>query len=90
MTITRRNFLLSSTATAVGLRDRAIIGILIYTAARVGAVAKLIRADFYDVGDQYCLRFTEKDGKSREIPVRTTWKVFCFPTLLDKLNLLLI
>ena len=58
------------TATTVSSRDRAIISILIYTAARVGAVAKLTRADFYDAGDQYCLRFTEKGGKSREIPVR--------------------
>lgn len=54
----------------VGQRDRAIIGILIYTAARVGAVAKLRRGDFYDVADQHCLRFIEKGGKSREIPVR--------------------
>ena len=54
----------------VGKRDRAIIGILIYTAVRVGAVAKLRRCDFYDLGDQHCLRFTEKGGKSREIPVR--------------------
>lgn len=55
---------------AIGLRDRAVIGILVYTAARVGAVAKLRRTDFYHVGDQYYLRFTEKGGKSREIPVR--------------------
>ena len=54
----------------VGLRDYAIIAILIYTAARVGAVAALRRGDFYDAGDQHCLRFTEKRGKSREIPVR--------------------
>ena len=26
--------------------------------------------DFYNVGDQYCLRFHEKNGKVREIPVR--------------------
>ncbi len=57
-------------STVVGLRDRAIIGILIYTAARVGAVSRLRRGDFYDLGDQYCLRFSEKGGKSREIPVR--------------------
>ncbi len=59
-----------NTNTVVGLRDRAVIGILIYTAARVGAVAKLRHGDFYDLGDQHCLRFTEKGGKSREIPVR--------------------
>ena len=58
------------TGHVVGLRDRAIVGILVYTAARVGAVAKLRMRDYFDAGDQYCLRFTEKGGKSREIPVR--------------------
>lgn len=64
--------LLSSidTSHVVGLRDRAIIGILIYTAARIGAVAKLQRGHFYDDGEQFSLRFAEKSGKSREIPVR--------------------
>ena len=54
----------------VGLRDRAIIGILVYTAARVGAVANLNRADFYDTGSQHCLRFSAKGGKARVIPCR--------------------
>lgn len=64
--------LLSSinTTHVVGLRDRAVIAILIYTAARVGAVAKLRRCDFYFSGEQYQLRFDEKGSKSREIPVR--------------------
>ena len=72
ITITQARKLINSidTATATGLRDRAIIGILIYTAARVGAIAKLKHEHFYDTGEQYCLRFTEKGGKSREIPVR--------------------
>jgi integrase/recombinase XerD len=54
----------------VGLRDRAIIAVLIYTAARVGAVAKLTLKNFKNDGTQYTLRFSEKGGKSREIPVR--------------------
>jgi integrase/recombinase XerD len=58
------------TSHVVGLRDRAVIAILIYTAARVGAVAKLRRGDLYESGDQFCLRFSEKGGKVREIPVR--------------------
>lgn len=58
------------TKTLVGLRDRAIIATLIYTASRIGAVAKLQRQHFYDAGDQHCLRFSEKGGKSREIPAR--------------------
>jgi site-specific recombinase XerD len=69
------------TSHVVGLRDRAIIGILIYTAARRGTVAKLRRAEFYDLGDQYCLRFTEKGGKSREIPVRHDLRLFIFEYL---------
>lgn len=64
------------TSSIVGLRDRAIIGILIYTAARVGAVSSLRRRDFYDLGDQYCIRFSEKGGKSREIPVRHDLRAF--------------
>lgn len=58
------------TSHVVGLRDFAVIGILIYTAARVGAVAKLKRRDFFESGDQFSLRFHEKGGKLREIPVR--------------------
>jgi site-specific recombinase XerD len=58
------------TATVVGKRDLAVTATLIFTGARVGAVAKLRLADFYDGGDQHYLRFDEKGGKSREIPVR--------------------
>lgn len=67
---TRQLFQTIDTSTVVGLRDRAILGILKYTIVRRGAVARLRRGDFYDIGDQFCLRFTEKGGKSREIPVR--------------------
>ncbi len=58
------------TTSVVGLRDRAVIGVLIYTAARVGAVAKLSLRDLRHDGSQWALRFTEKRGKAREIPVR--------------------
>jgi len=54
----------------VGLRDRAILATLAYTACRAGAVAKLRLQDFQSEGTQYVLRFQEKGGKSREIPVR--------------------
>lgn len=56
--------------TLVGLRDRAIIGVLIYTAARAGAVARLRLADFYTDGRQWFFRFDEKGGKVRDIPAR--------------------
>jgi integrase/recombinase XerD len=54
----------------IGLRDRAILATLAYTACRAGAVAKLRLGDFQHDGAQHVLRFQEKGGKSREIPVR--------------------
>jgi integrase/recombinase XerD len=48
----------------VGLRDRAILATLAYTACRAGAVAKLRLGDFQKDGQQYVLRFQEKGGKS--------------------------
>ncbi|TWU62572.1 Tyrosine recombinase XerC [Crateriforma conspicua] len=72
ITVSQARTLMQSldTSHVVGLRDQAIIAIMIYTAARVGAVAALCRGDFYDLGEQHCLRFSEKGGRSREIPVR--------------------
>jgi integrase/recombinase XerD len=55
---------------AVGLRDHAVLAILAYTSSRAGAVSKLRRGDLYDAGEQWTLRFEEKGGKFREIPVR--------------------
>src|SRR5205085_2637632 len=55
---------------AVGLRDRAILATLAYTACRAGALARLRLQDLQYDGEQYVLRFHEKGGKSREIPVR--------------------
>ena len=58
------------TSRVVGLRDRAPLGTLAYTGARIGAVARLRRGDLKDQGPQRVLRFREKGGKQREIPVR--------------------
>ena len=57
------------TKTIVGLRDLVVIKTLAYTGARVGAVAGLQRADYYEAPGQQMLHFDEKGGKSREIPV---------------------
>jgi site-specific recombinase XerC len=72
ITIDQARTLLASIDTShlVGLRDRAILSTLAYTACRGGAVAKLRLQDFQCEGSQYVLRFQEKGGKSREIPVR--------------------
>jgi site-specific recombinase XerD len=63
-------------ASLVGLRDRAVIGCLAFTAARAGAVAGLTRGSLSNDGTQYRLRFREKGGKRRDIPVRHDLEVY--------------
>jgi integrase/recombinase XerD len=72
ITIEQARTLLASTdcGHVVGLRDRAILATLADSACRGGAVARLRLGDFRSDGTQYMLRFQEKGGKSREIPVR--------------------
>ena len=53
-----------------GLRDRAVLGTLAGTGARVGAISRLRIRDFRDHGDHRTLRLHEKRGLIREIPVR--------------------
>ncbi len=54
----------------VASRDRALIATLIYTAARVGAVVRLRLRDLLRDEATWSIRFHEKGGKQREIPVR--------------------
>lgn len=69
-------------ATLIGLRDRAVIGCLAFTAARAGAVARLTRGSLQADGTHFRLRFLEKNGKRRDIPVRADLEGF----LLDYLT----
>lgn len=59
------------TSRLIGLRDRAVIATMLYTAARSGAVAKLQRESFYTDGRQFYLKLDEKGGKVRAIPCRS-------------------
>ena len=58
------------TGDVIGLRDRAVLATLMYTACRVGAVAKLRLRDYYTDGRQFYLRLDEKGGNERQIPCR--------------------
>jgi len=58
------------TGNVIGLRDRAIVATLIFTAARIGAVAGLKIGSFTQDSGLPAFRFMEKGGKEREIPVR--------------------
>ena len=52
----------------VGLRDRAIIAMMIYTFGRVGAVIKMRVEDYYTQGRRGWVRLHEKGGKRHEMP----------------------
>jgi site-specific recombinase XerD len=51
-----------------GLRDRAILGVMIYSFARVGAVCAMNVDDYYPDGKRWWLRLHEKGGKRHEVP----------------------
>src|SRR6201987_4975849 len=57
------------TSRPTALRDRALLGVLAYTFARIGAVVNLKVEDYYPSGKRFLLRFKEKGGKEKEIPV---------------------
>lgn len=53
----------------VGLRDRALLALMIYSFARVGAVTKLKVGDYCQNGKRFSVRLHEKGGKFHELPV---------------------
>ncbi len=55
------------TATLVGLRDRALIGVMAYTFARVGAAVAMNVGDVFPQGTGYLVRLREKGGKRKQI-----------------------
>jgi integrase len=52
----------------VGLRDRALIGLMVYSFARVGAVLGMRGEDFFVQGRRGWVRLHEKGGKLHEMP----------------------
>jgi len=62
--------LLSSvdTSTLKGLRDRALIAVMIYTFARVGAVQQMNVGDYFSQGRRGWVRLHGKGGKEHEAP----------------------
>jgi site-specific recombinase XerD len=55
-------------STVVGLRDCAIIAVMTYTFARVGAVVGLTVEDYFSQKKRWGLRLHEKNGKLNEMP----------------------
>ena len=56
------------TSPVVGLRDRAIIALMVYTFARVGAMVKMRVEDYYPQQKRWWVRLHEKGGKRHEMP----------------------
>jgi site-specific recombinase XerD len=54
--------------TLIGLRDRALIGLMVYSFARVGATVTMKRGDLFQHRKQLWLRLHEKGGKRHEVP----------------------
>lgn len=57
------------TDTVVGLRDRALIGTMFYSFARVSAVLGMNVGDYFQNGKRYFIRLKEKGGKYHPLPV---------------------
>jgi Phage integrase family/Phage integrase, N-terminal SAM-like domain len=56
------------TGTLTGLRDRALIGVMIYTLVRVNAVIGMKVKDYFTQGRRGWARLHEKGGKEHEVP----------------------
>lgn len=52
----------------IGLRDRALIGVMVYGFARVGAVTSMRVEDYFQSGKKWRFRLHEKGGKLHEVP----------------------
>jgi site-specific recombinase XerC len=52
----------------IGVRDRALIGVMVYTFARVGAVLQMKVKDYFVQGRRGWVRLHEKGGKEHEVP----------------------
>ena len=52
----------------IGLRDRALIGIMAYSFARVGAVIRMKVGDYFVQGRRRWVRLHEKGGKEHDVP----------------------
>jgi integrase len=56
------------TSTLIGLRDPTLIGIMVYSFARIGATLAMRVEDYYTEGRRAWFRLHEKGGKRHEVP----------------------
>ena len=56
------------TTTIVGMRDQALIAVMVFSFARVGAVVAMNVEDYFPQGRRMWFRFHEKGGKLHDVP----------------------
>jgi site-specific recombinase XerD len=64
------------TDSLVGLRDRALIGVLIYSFARISAALSMRVEDYFPQGKRWWLRLHEKGGKNHEMPAHHNLELY--------------
>ena len=64
------------TSTLIGLRDRALIGVMTYAFARVSAVVAMRVEDYFANGKRWWVRLHEKGGKQHEMPAHHKLEAF--------------
>jgi site-specific recombinase XerD len=64
------------TGSLIGLRDRALIGVMVYTFARINAVLEMKVEDYFIQGRRGWVRLHEKGGKEHEVPCHHTLETY--------------
>ena len=59
-----------------GLRDRALLAVMVYSFARVSAVVGMRVEDYYQQGKRWWLRLQEKGGKHHAVPIHHKAEVY--------------
>jgi site-specific recombinase XerD len=67
-TITLEDGSVNQVPLLVGLRDRALIGVMVYSFARISAAVAMEVEDYFANGKRWWLRLHEKGGKRHEMP----------------------
>ena len=62
--------------TLAGLRDRALLGVLVYSFARVSAAVSMRVADYYTQGPRSFFRLHEKGGRYNVVPAHHTAQAY--------------
>jgi len=55
------------TDTIIGLRDRALIGVMVFSFSRISAAVSMRVEDYFQAGKRWKFRFMEKGGKYNEV-----------------------